>query len=115
MNDFLYTIIQIIVAGSTLLLMRYVLPYLKIKLAKMVSDNLFDEILKAVKSVQQDPDFILGKDKKEEVLVRITAWANNNGIRITQKQLSELIETAVFIMKSEGKNGNNSSAESNIS
>ena len=115
MNDLLYTIIQVIVAVSTLLLMRYVLPYLKIKLAKMVSDNLFDEILKAVKSVQQDPDFIFGKDKKEEVLVRITAWANNNGIRITQKQLSELIETAVFIMKSEDKNVSNSSTESNIS
>lgn len=104
MNDVLYTIIQIIVAGSTVLIMRYVLPYLKLKLSRLISDNLFEEILKAVKSVQQDPVFVLGKDKKDEVIVRITAWANNNGIRITQEQLSGLIEAAVFIMKNNKTN-----------
>lgn len=101
MNDILFTVLEIIVAISMILVMRYLLPYLKMKLQGTIDDDVFNEIIKAVKSVEQDKKFLLGPQKKEEVIVRITAWANNRGIRITQEQISHLIETAVWIMKYE--------------
>lgn len=102
MNEVLFTVLEVIVALSLLLLMRVVLPYLKVKLHSIIGDELFKEIVKAVESVEQDKDFIHGTDKKDEVIVRITDWAISNGINVTQKQISQLVETAVWIMKNEG-------------
>lgn len=101
MNDILFELLKAVISVSIVLVMRYAVPYLKYKLAETIDENVFKEVLKAVKSVQQDPKFNLGTEKKEEVMIRITAWANTHGIKITQKQIAELIETAVFVMKNE--------------
>lgn len=101
MNEVLFTVLQCIVAISTILIMRYVLPYLRMKLNAVISAEVFDEILKQVKSVEQDKDFVFGALKKDEVIARILEWANNKGINITEKQISNLIETAVWVMKNE--------------
>ena len=45
----------------------------------------------------------MGAIKKEEVIARITLWANNHNIKITKEQLLQLIETAVWIMNNEDK------------
>lgn len=108
MNDVMFTILKAIISIATLLAMRYVLPYLRIKLQGKIDEELWKAILKEVKSVEQT---ITGSGqgfvKKEEVLVRVTAWANKHGISITQEQLSQLIESAVWIMNNEDKvNGN---------
>lgn len=103
MNDVMFVVLECLVSIFVILLMRYVLPYLKMRLLGTIDEKVFEEILKAVKSVQQDPFFReqLGSIKKEEVITRVTAWANQHGISITQEQLSQLIETAVFTMKKE--------------
>lgn len=105
MSDVTFYVLQLIVCVSIVIIMRYVIPYLRIKLLKVTDDSIFSEVIKAVKSVQQDPIFkeSLGSVKKEEVIIRITAWANSCGIKISQKQLSQLIETAVYMMKNEDK------------
>lgn len=104
MNDLMFTVLQTIVAISMILIMRYVLPYLKIKLQSVIDAAVWDAIVKEVKSVEQT---IVGSGqgvaKKEEVLIRITGWANSHGINITQNQISQLIETAVWIMNNEDK------------
>lgn len=104
MNDVMFTVLEIIVSVSTLIVMRYVVPYLKLKLTSKIDAEVWEQIVKEVRSVEQTIiGEKLGSVKKEEVLVRITAWANNHNINITQKQLSDLIEAAVWVMKKEGK------------
>lgn len=104
MNDVIFSILQIIVSLSVLVIMRYVVPYLRIKVQSVIDKELWEAIVKEVKSVEQT---IVGSKqgivKKEEVLLRMTAWANNHGIPITQEQLSQLIEAAVYIMNNEDK------------
>lgn len=105
MNDVMFTILEGIVAISIILIMRYAIPYLRIKLQSVIDITVWDAIVKEVKSVEQTMKGKgLGIAKKEEVIVRITAWANKHGIAITQEQISQLIETAVFIMNNEDKN-----------
>ena len=101
----MFTILEGIVAVSTILIMRYVIPFLRIKLQSVIDVVVWGAIVKEVKSVEQTMKGKgLGIAKKEEVIVRITAWANKHGIAITQEQISQLIETAVFIMNNEDKN-----------
>lgn len=40
----------------------------------------------------------MGIVKKEEVMIFMTEWINKVGISITQEQLSQLIESAVYEM-----------------
>ena len=104
MSDVMFTVLEIIVSASMLIVMRYVVPYLKLWLTSKIDAEVWNQIVKEVKSVEQTiVGSKLGTVKKEEVLVRITAWANTHGIKITQKQLSDLIEAAVWVMKNEGK------------
>ncbi len=104
MNDILFMVLQTVVGVSMILIMRYVVPYLKIKLQSVVDATVWDAIVKEVKSVEQTMKGSgRGTAKKEEVLLRITIWANSHGIKITQEQISQLIETAVFIMNNEEK------------
>lgn len=101
----MFTILEGIVAISIILIMRYAIPYLRIKLQSVIDITVWDAIVKEVKSVEQTMKGKgIGVAKKEEVIVRITAWANKHGIAITQEQISQLIETAVFIMNNEDKN-----------
>lgn len=103
MNEIMFTILEAVVSLVIILVMRYLLPYLRFKLSSLINETLWDAIIKAVKSVQQDPRFSLGVEKKEEVMVRITAWAVKHGVNITQEQLSQLIESAVWTMNKEDK------------
>lgn len=101
MNDILFAILKGILSISIIVIMRYLLPYLKIKLTATIDDEILDKVIEAVKSVEQDKHFELGYEKKKEVIIRISTWAEKHGIEITEEQLSELIETAVWIMKYE--------------
>lgn len=104
MKDILFSILEVLVMFLTLVTMRYIIPFIKMKLSKTVDELVFEEILKEVKSVEQT---ILGNKqgtaKKEEVVIRITSFCHTHGITITQKQISDLIEAAVYIMKHESE------------
>lgn len=105
MSDFLFVILEIILIFISVLIVKVGIPYFKIKVQNFIDADIFDAVTKAVKSVQQDPIFKdqLGKVKKEEVIVRVSAWAIKRGLHITEEQISQLIETAVFVMKNEGE------------
>ena len=103
MNDVMLTVFQVLIVVVGLLFTRFLIPYVKLKLTETVDEVLLKEIIKAVKSVEQDIVYTLGPEKKNEVLLRITKWANDHNIMVTQTQISQLIETAVWIMKYEDK------------
>lgn len=100
-NDILMMILKALVIIFVLIMTRYVLPYLKLVLQETIDSQLWDVILTAVKSVQQDPKYSIGAAKRLEVIRRVTDWANKHGIPFTEEQLSELIEAAVWTMKHE--------------
>lgn len=100
-NDVLMIILKALVIMFVLIMMRYVLPYIRLLLLDSFDSKLWDVILTAVKSVQQDPKYSIGAAKKLEVIRRVTDWANKHGIPFTEEQLSELLEAAVWTMKHE--------------
>ena len=104
MNDYTFLMLRGIVSISIILVMRYVMPYLKYKLTQIIDETTWNAIIKEVKSVEQTIKGAgMGAAKKEEVIARITTWANEHNIKITEEQLSQLIETAVWIMNNEDK------------
>lgn len=103
MNEITFSILQIVVSVCMIIVMRYVIPYLKAKLQSVIDESLWNAIMREVKSVEQTiTGSKMGAIKKEEVIQRIYGWANKHGIEITDEQISQLIEAAVFIMKNEG-------------
>lgn len=100
-NDILMIILKVLVIMFVLIMTRYVLPYIRLLLLDSLDSKLWDVILTAVKSVQQDPKYSIGAAKRLEVIRRVTDWANEHGIPFTEEQLSELIEAAVWTMKHE--------------
>lgn len=106
MNEVMFTILEAITILCIMLAMRYVLPFLRVKLQSIMDEELWKAICKEVKSVEQTiKGSKLGAVRKDEVIARVTAWAISKGIPITQKQLENLIETAVWVMKNEKKEG----------
>jgi hypothetical protein len=106
MNDVVFTILEAIIILVIMLTMRYLLPFLRVKLQSIMDEELWKAVCKEVKSVEQTiKGSKLGAVRKDEVIARVTAWANSKGISITQKQLGNLIETAVWVMKNEKKEG----------
>lgn len=104
MNEIMFTVLESVMSLAILLIVRHLIPYLKLKARALVNESVWDIIVKEVKSVEQTiKGSGLGKTKKEEVLARIVAWTTQHGIAITQEQISQLIETAVFIMNNEDK------------
>ena len=105
MHDIIFSILEILVMLFTAIAMRYVIPYMRIKITSLVNETTWEIIKKEVKSVEQT---IVGSKKgiikKEEVAIRVTSWAHKHGIIITQEQISNLIEAAVYVMKNEGNN-----------
>lgn len=104
MNEILFTVIEGIVVIMLMLLMRYAVPYLKYKVLALTDQTIWEAIIREVKSVEQTMTGSgQGSAKKEEVMSRIYLWAEKHGIRITRDQISQLIETAVFVLKNEVK------------
>lgn len=103
MSDVTMTILQVLIIALGIVVSRYLVPFMRYKLLEIVDATLLNQIIIAVKSVEQDLQYSVGTEKKEEVMVRVTQWANAHNIKITQGQLSQLIETAVWIMKNEDK------------
>lgn len=99
MEEYTFEVLKIVISISIVIVMGYVVPYLRIKLQDVVDETVWKAVVKEVKSVEQT--LHLGSVKKEEVIVRVTGWANSHNIKITQDQISNLIEAAVFIMKNE--------------
>ena len=60
-------------------------------------------VMTIVRAVEQSPEFrdLLGSEKKEQVILRVSQWLQDSGIAISEEQLDKLIESAVQIMQAE--------------
>lgn len=99
MNDFTFNLLKIVVSVVAALLAVYLIPYIRNKL----KDDKYAQLLAIVEiAVRAAEQTIKGSGqgvvKKEEVMVFVTGWMNDHGFIISQSQLSQLIEAAVFNM-----------------
>ena len=107
MNDITFAILKIVVtvcaALITYLFKVYVVPYLKALYQEKRYKALFDTVMVGVQAAEQTiKERGQGDCKKAEVIDYVSTWMNENGINISSKELSQLIEAAVFQMKQEG-------------
>lgn len=102
MNDITFNILKIVVAICTALISAYLIPYIRTQLHDKKYEKLLSIVEIAVRAAEQTiTGSGQGKIKKEEVVQFVTAWMIEHGIMITQEQLSQLIEAAVYNMNRE--------------
>jgi LL-H family phage holin len=103
MEDITMMILKIVVSICAALITVYVVPYLKTLRQDKRYASLMDMVEVAVKAAEQtikEPG--QGDYKKAEVIAFVSDWMMEHGIKISQDELSQLIECAVFSMHQEG-------------
>lgn len=102
MNELTFNILKIVVAVATVFISAYVIPLLKEKLNDSRYNRLLEMVEIAVRAAEQTIKAD-GAVKKDEVVKFVTQWMLAHGIAITQDQLDQLIECAVYNLKQEAK------------
>lgn len=99
MNDILVKILSIIVSIASIWITYYLVPYLKSKIQLQQNEQVREFVSMAVKAAEQQiKGSGAGKQKKQEVIEFVTKWLNDKNIKITEEQLSQIIESAVYSM-----------------
>lgn len=100
MNDITFMVLKIVVSICAALVTVYVVPYLKTLRQDKRYSSLVDMVEIAVKAAEQT---IKGKGegelKKAEVVAFVSDWMKEHGVKISQDELNQVIECAVFQMK----------------
>lgn len=99
MNDILYEVLKAVIVLAVILITRYAVPYVKTQLENSKYSWLVTWVGIAVHSAEQT---IMGDksgpEKKEIVTKFLKEMLLSKNINITDEQLSNLIEAAVFEM-----------------
>ena len=102
MDELTLMILKVIVSVCAALITAYVLPYLKTLKDDKRYAMLFDMVALAVRAAEQTiTESGQGKLKKAKVIKFLTEWLGGKGIAISDEDLSDLIEAAVYQMKRE--------------
>jgi len=99
MNDIIVEIVQIVVMIATLIVCRYVIPWLKGVIETNNLGVVTTWVTNAVLMAQQVLTSSSGEEKKQTVTKFIKNLLNTKNISITDEQLDTLIEAAVKEMK----------------
>lgn len=102
MNDLTFNVLKIVVSVVMALIAYYVIPYIK----RRIESDRYNELLEMINvAVQAAEQSIKGKGmgelKKENVTTFIKSWLAQTGLEITNEQLDQLIEAAVFELNKE--------------
>lgn len=104
MNDITFNILKIVIAVATALISAFVIPVLRQQLNSSKYQQLLDMVEVAVRAAEQTIQGSgMGAHKKDEVIYFVSAWMARHGIDITEEQLNNLIEAAVYQLKQEAK------------
>lgn len=99
MSEITFSILKIVVSVCAALITAYAIPYIKTVSSDKKYKNLVDMVTVAVLAAEQTIGAGQGAIKKSEVIDFVTRWMEDHGIYISQEQLSQLIEAAVYQMK----------------
>ncbi len=102
MNEIIYEAIRAALVISVMVVVRYVVPLLKSRINGSELEWIYDWSVKAVKAAEQmTGGEHTGSYKKQIVKEFLQDVAREKGISITDDQLENLIESAVYAMKQE--------------
>jgi LL-H family phage holin len=100
MNEITYMILRVVVSVCVTMITLYVIPYIKTLKNDARYKSMITLIEAAVRAAEQTiTGHGQGYAKKEKVMAFVRDWLASQGITITDEQLSELIEAAVYSMK----------------
>ena len=99
MNDITFTILKVIVSVCCALITIYLIPYIYTLKEDKRYASLVAMVEVAVKAAEQTIGKGQGEFKKSEVIDFVSKWMNENEIKITEEQLSQLIESVVYQLK----------------
>lgn len=100
MNDVTLTILKIVISVCSALITIYLIPYIYTLKEDKKYASLVAMVEIAVKAAEQTfRESGQGAAKKEEVIKFVSEWMTNKGVTISQEQLSQIIECAVYQLK----------------
>ena len=99
MNDATFTILKVVVSVCSALITVYLIPYIYTLKEDRRYASLVAMVEVAVKAAEQTIGTGQGALKKSEVIDFVSKWMNENGVKITEEQLSQIIESAVYQLK----------------
>lgn len=79
----------------------YLFPFLHDFLENRKLDWVYEQITDLVRSAEQQFKDGKGSEKRDYVLAKVASLLNEKGISLTQEQLRDLLESAVYSMKNE--------------
>lgn len=99
MNELTMIVLKIVVAVAVTLITGFLIPLLKNLIGNIKDQNLRNAVEAAVQAAEQTiKGSGAGAAKKEDVLKSMLDWCQEHGVNLTDKQLDQLIESAVFAM-----------------
>ena len=101
-RELTFEILKVAVSICVAIITMYVVPYLKELQKDKRYSTVIDFITLAVRAAEQTiTGSGQGKQKKAEVIRFASEWMAKQGIDITDEELDQLIEAAVYAMKQE--------------
>lgn len=102
MNDIIFEVVRAVVVIAIMVVVRYAVPLLKSKINGSELAWIYDWAVKAVKAAEQtQTGEHTGSQKKAIVKEFLQEVAKEKNLAITDEQLENLIESAVYAMKQE--------------
>lgn len=101
MDEFTMVVLKIVVSVCAALITAYVVPYIKTLREDARYASSVEMIEIAVRATEQVLKTEQGVYKKADVVKFVSEWLERKGIRITEDELDQLIEAAVYAMKQE--------------
>lgn len=103
MDNVTMMILKLVISVCVALITAYAVPYLKTLKNDARYERMLDMVALAVRAAEQTiTGSGLGAIKKAEVVKFVSEWLYGKGINITEDELDQLIEAAVYSMKQEG-------------
>lgn len=100
MNDLTFMTLKIVVSICSALITFFLIPYLYEFQKDTQNKQLFELVATAVKAAEQTiKGEKMGADKKNKVMDSMREYAHENHLSISDKNLSDLIESAVYELK----------------
>lgn len=102
MNDIIFEIIRSLMVIAIMVLVRYAVPYMKTKIKNSDLNWIYDWAVYAVEAAEQTiTGSGRGAFKKQTVKDFLTKVSKDAGITLSDAQIENLIESAVYAMKQE--------------
>lgn len=99
MNDLTFNILKIAVSVCSVLVVTYLIPFLRNKINSSKFYEIVDMVNISVRAAEQTiTGSGMGSIKKENVITAMNDWLKDKGIKLSEEQVSQLIEAAVYNM-----------------